>query len=139
MNKIFIFPEIKTTTTDFATTVDYGKYFIAITDIIDIGFVYIMKRLADNNNGELFQYKKIGNCKFWNGSFDILTESIVQEGNTQFIPFENNHMDIEIAYLSLQDIADLSASDTKYGKGNHSSKSFCICCDIKYQYAPCSC
>eukprot|EP01084_Bolivina_argentea_P254826 428492_1 len=65
-------------------------------------------------------------------------ENIISLKKTKTDSYENkavwhckccDQIDIEILYLSVKDIADLSASDTKYGKGSHSSKFFCICCE----------
>eukprot|EP01084_Bolivina_argentea_P043683 80461_1 len=78
--------------------------------------------------------KKIGNCKFWSGSFDLNSISISCENNVKFIPFEQTDAEIEILYLVVEDVEDLSASDTKFGKGSHSCKYFCVCCE-----ATCAC
>lgn len=108
--------------------IDYGDYFLCIDDIYNIQFVHIMKKVnvfaVDN-----ILYENIGSGRFWNGSFDFDEVHVEHGADYDYIPFNGHSVEIEIVYSVIKDANDLSGSDSKYGKGDHSSLCFCIICE----------
>ncbi len=55
MNKLYSLPTVDIDTAHFETAIDCGKHIISSSDVMDVEYVYIMKRLHMTKNVELIQ------------------------------------------------------------------------------------